>query len=136
MNGKEQKMTLITLWKDRNQKILDPFLFSKIAEDHAKAIGHEDRSKNKGTQLRSFFDEILRLDAQAQGENADWKLILPRVHMIVAKVAYANGRNLVTDSFVKLMKDGIAQIHEPDDLHVFTQFLEAFMGFYKMYKPN
>lgn len=129
-------MTMLTLWKNSEQKILDPLLFSKTADQLAQEIGNEDRNKNKGTQLRRFFDEILRLDSLAQAQDADWNIILPRVHMIVAKVAYAKGRNLVTDSFVTLIREGIDQIHSKEDLRVFTSFLEAFMGFYKMYKPN
>lgn len=130
-------MTMITLWKNSEQKILDPLLFSKIADELAKQVGEEGGEKNnKGSQLRKFFDEILRLDSLAQAQDADWNLILPRVHMVVAKVAYAKGRKLVTDSFVNLMRDGINQINTKEDLRVFTSFLEAFMGFYKMYKPK
>lgn len=129
-------MAMITLWKDTEKKTLDPLLFSREADRLALKIGNEDRNKNKGTQLRRFFDEILRLDSLAQTRDADWDLILPRVHMVVAKVAYARGRNLVTDGFVSLMRDGIDQVRTKEDLHVFTGFLESFMGFYKMYKPN
>ncbi len=102
-------MAMITLWKDTEKKTLDPLLFSREADRLALQIGNEDRNKNKGTQLRRFFDEILRLDSLAQTRDADWDLILPRVHMVVAKVAYARGRNLVTDTFVSLMRDGIDQ---------------------------
>lgn len=56
--------------------------------------------------------------------------------MLIAKVVYAKGRKLVTDSFVKMMKDGINQIHDRKDIQVFTNFLESFMGFYKVHGPN
>lgn len=129
-------MAAIQLWKDREKKELDPLLFSTIADERAEAIGREDRRKNKGTQLRRFFDEVVRLNSQAQSQESDWNLILPQLHMMIAKVAYAKGRGLVTDSFVNLVKDGIHQVKDKDDLKVFANFLESFMGFYKAYKPN
>ncbi len=132
----EDNMYSIELWKDREQKKIDPKLFSETAEEFAREIGQEDRRKNKGTQLRRFFDEIVRLNSQAQAEGSDWDTILPLVHMIVAKAAYAQGRRLVTRSFVDLIKSGINQIKEKDDLQVLTNFMESFMGFYKIYGPK
>jgi CRISPR-associated protein Csm2 len=132
----EINMATIQLWKDRDNKVLDPLLFSVIADERAKAIGNENFRKNKGTQLRRFFDEVIRLNSQAQQREADWYIILPQLHMMIAKVAYAKGRNLVTDSFVNLIKDGIMQVEDRDDLKVFSNFLESFMGFYKTYKPQ
>ena len=126
----------ITLWKDKVKKELDPTLFSKRAEELAKKIGGEDRNANKSTQLRRYYDEIVRLSTQAKVNDADMNMILPQVHMLVAKVAYAKGRKLVTDSFVEMMQSGIGQINDKEDLLVFTNFLESFIGFYKMHHPN
>lgn len=129
-------MTL-QLWKDPVEKKLDPTLFSTQAEEFARQINREStRSTNKGTQLRKFFDEILRLNTLAQARDADWNLILPQVHMLIAKVAYARGRKLVSQSFVDHVREGIAQVENPEDLKVFCNHMEAFMGFYKMYNQN
>jgi len=84
----------LQLWKNREQKKLDPELFSVKAEEFARKINDEStRTINKGTQLRKFFDEILRLNTLAQAKDADWNLILPQVHMVIAKTAYAQGGN-------------------------------------------
>lgn len=128
--------TNIALWKDKANKKLDPTLFSKTAEELAKKIGGEDRNANKSSQLRRYFDETVRLSTQAKASGADMDMILPQVHMLVAKVAYAKGRKLVTDSFVEMMQSGISQINDKDDLLVFANFLESFIGFYKMHHPN
>ncbi len=129
-------MTL-QLWKDPVEKKLDPTLFSTQAEEFARQINQESsRSTNKGTQLRKFFDEILRLNTLAQARDSDWNLILPQVHMLIAKVAYARGRKLVSQSFVDHVREGIAQVENPEDLKVFCNHMEAFMGFYKMYNQN
>jgi CRISPR-associated protein Csm2 len=129
-------MVTINLWKDKANRKLEPTLFSETAEKLAKEIGGEGNNVNKSTQLRRYFDEVVRLTTQAKASGADMDLILPQVHMLVAKVAYAKGRNLVTDSFVQMMKSGISQVESKEDLQVFANFLESFMGFYKMYRPR
>jgi len=129
-------MVTINLWKDRANRKLEPALFSETAEKLAKKIGGEGNNVNKSTQLRRYFDEVVRLTAQAKASGADMDLILPQIHMLVAKVAYARGRNLVSDSFVQMMKSGISQVESKEDLQVFANFLESFMGFYKMYRPK
>jgi len=127
----------LILWKDREKKILDPHLFSTKAEEFARQMNDESgRSMNKGTQLRKFFDEILRLNTLAQAKDADWNLILPQVHMVIAKSAYAQGRKLVSSSFVSHIRQGISQVEDKADLMVFTNHMEAFIGFYKVYNNN
>ncbi len=127
----------LQLWKNREQKKLDPELFSVKAEEFARKINDEStRTMNKGTQLRKFFDEILRLQTLAQAKDADWNLILPQVHMVIAKTAYAQGRKLVSPSFVNHVRQGIEQVESPEDLRIFSNHMEAFMGFYKMYNQN
>jgi len=137
--GRISTMTNIKLWKDKGKQLLDPVLFSKTAEDLARLIGTEgkkDKNKNKNSQVRRYFDEVVRLNTMVQSGDAGMEQILPQVHMLVAKVVYAKGRKLVTDSFVEMMKSGIEQINDQKDLQVFTNFLESFMGFYKVHGPN
>ena len=125
------------LWKNKETGELDPYLFSKEADEFAKKInGEAGRKTNNGSQLRKFFDEIVRLNTLAMSNDSDWKLILPQVHMVVAKVAYAKGRNLVSQSFVDRIRCGIEQVQKPKDLQVLTSYLEAFMGFYKVYNKK
>lgn len=126
----------ITLWKDKENKMLEPTLFSAIAESLAKKIGEEDRNLNKSSQIRRYFDEVVRLSSLAKVKDADMNMILPQVHMLIAKVAYAKGRKLVTESFVEMMKSGIGQVNDKDDLLVFADFFESFIGYYKMYRPK
>lgn len=128
-------MAKIDLWKDKATKKLDPRLFSDTAETLAREIGRE-KNINKSSQLRRYFDEVVRLNTKVKSDGASMDTILPQVHMLLSKVAYARGRNLVTADFVEMMKSGIYQVHDADDLHVFANFLESFMGYYKMYGPK
>jgi CRISPR-associated protein Csm2 len=129
-------MEKIVFWKDREKKLVDPELFSRTAEKLAKETAEEKRS-NKRTQIRKFYDEIDQLAMRSKSPSHKWEHILPRVHMIAAKAAYANGRNkLISDDFLQFLKDSIDQIKEPEDLKLFSNFFEAFMGFYRLYRPG
>jgi len=68
-------------------------------------------------------------------ENID-NIIIPYVNMLIAKAAYAEGRKLVSANFTSFMKDSIAQIRGREDLAVFTNLFEAFMGYYKKYDAS
>ena len=56
--------------------------------------------------------------------------------MLIAKAAYAEAKGSVTSGFTKLIKDFVNEIKEPNDLNVFANFFEAFMGFYRKYGEN
>jgi len=134
-------MTDIRFWKDRAAGTIDPTLFSKKAEDMAKEIAaaHEasrQRKENKRTQIRKFYDEVLRLDNVAQAKPDQWDNVLPQLHMLTAKAAYAKGRELISDGFLDFIKKSVEQIEGKQDLRVFASFFEAFMGFYRMYGPR
>ncbi len=128
-------MYKIELWKDKEKKVVDPSLFSQKAEELAKELGGKGRNINKGTQLRRFFDEVVRFNDMAKGE-MDMEMILPGLHMIIAKAAYAEGRNLVCSGFVTMIRSGIDQIESKKDLQVFTNFFESLIAFYKLHKPD
>ncbi|PIU32807.1 MAG: hypothetical protein COT06_00740 [Syntrophobacteraceae bacterium CG07_land_8_20_14_0_80_61_8] len=53
--------------------------------------------------------------------------------MIIAKAAYAEGRKLVTENFVTFIRESVGQVQSAQDLDIFANLFEAFMGFYKKY---
>ena len=67
---------------------------------------------------------------------SNWNAILAQLHRQLALVHYAKGRNLVTDSFVKMMDELIKAVNNREDLQIITDFLESFMAFYKEYRGN
>jgi CRISPR-associated protein Csm2 len=118
--------------KDPEKPVLKPDLFSKIAEELAGRLAKAGRNSNKRSQIRKFYDEVLRLNALSKANPDDWEYILPYVNMLIAKASYAYGRNtLVNEDFLNFMKEAISQVHYPRDLDVFANFFEAFMGFYR-----
>ena len=66
---------------------------------------------------------------------AEWENIEPLVHMLVAKAAYAQGRKLVSDTFVQFIRSSVHQVKGPKELGVFASLFEAFMGFYRQDCP-
>ncbi|HPJ97165.1 MAG TPA: type III-A CRISPR-associated protein Csm2 [Syntrophales bacterium] len=138
-------MNQVVFYKDKEKKIINPKLFSDVAEQVATDIaksgqtptreGKPKLDRNKRTQLRKFYDEVVRLNGTVKSNPDDWDNVLPYINMLIAKAAYANGRNrLVTDEFVDLLKCCVAQIQNPPDLDVFANFFESFMGFYRQYE--
>jgi len=112
-----------------------PELFSKETEKLAEDLSKEKKA-NKRSQIRKFYDEVVRLNSLAIATPNEWENVLPYVHMLVAKAAYAEGRELVTNEFVGFIKDSVDQVKEKDDLDVFANVFEAFMGFYRKYRPR
>ena len=128
---------MISFYKDKEKRTLDPKLFSDIAMVWADKI-HESggRDSNKRSQLRKFFDEVIRLNSLAKNNPDDWDKILPFVNMVIARAAYAEGRRKVSKEFLELMKNCIGQVQNNKDLDVFANFFEAFMGFYSQHSRN
>jgi CRISPR-associated protein Csm2 len=131
---------MVALWKDKEKRIVDKNLYSKTAEEFALLLAQEQRNNNnlnRRSQIRKFYDEIVKLNnLTRQRPKDEWKNILPLIHILIAKAAYAEGRKLVSENFRIMIKDCINEIDIPDDLEVFTSFFESLMGFYRLYAPK
>ncbi len=127
----------VVFYKDPVKRLIQPTLFSDEAERLARSVaesGKDQRGnlrKNKRSQIRKFYDEVLRLKSEA--ENEEWDNIHPYVNMLNAKAAYALGRDYITNEFLSFIKGSVDQIKRREDLDVFSNLFEAFMGFYKQY---
>lgn len=109
-------------------------LFSDTAKELAIVIaenGRNDKGKNKSTQLRRFYDEVCLWQEKVGHDESKFKENLPFIKMIAAKAAYANGRNLVDDSYLSFIEKGLKQVDSLQKFNTFKTFMEAFMGFYK-----
>ena len=116
-------------------------LFSDIAKAKAAAVfdsgGGKNGSKNKSTQLRRFYDELVmwfekvHFERTPADREAKYTEVAPFIQMLVAKVAYAKGRGHVDDNFEKLFAHVVKEIGDATTLKNAKLFMEAFMGFYK-----
>lgn len=115
---------------------IDPRLFSDIAEEAAKSLGAGSRYKNKPTQLRRFYDELVMLQEKVGSDTSRFEQQLPFIQMLKAKVAYARGRDKVDENFELLMRKVVDEATDPQRLKQAKLFMEAFMAFYKVYGPK
>lgn len=124
----------VRFWKDKSKRQIDPELFSARAEALAKKIFEDGSNKiNKPTQIRKFYDEVVRFDSIVKSNPAEFETMMPYLKMLNAKAAYAMGRDLVSESFKNFISNSLKQIHDKDDFTAFAGLLEAFMGYYKFY---
>lgn len=113
-------------------------LFADIAQEKAARVyeGGAGR-KNKSTQLRKFYDELVmwfdkvNLERSKDAKASKYTDLAPFIKMMNAKVAYAKGRDHVDECFEQMFSHLIRQIDSPDTLKHAKLFMEAFMGFYK-----
>ena len=113
-------------------------LFSDVAEQYAQRIADAGQQrKNRSTQLRGFYDEILNWESRSRVmSDQQFKESIPLIKMLIAKVTYANGRDHVTQEYVDLMRECITQVNDRASLRNCKLFFEAFMGLYKVYGPK
>lgn len=114
-----------------------PDLFDGVARQAARIVG-QDQRRNKNTQIRRFYDELVMWDMRVnhilrEGEDPAQRLkeYLPFIRMMNAKAAYADGRNLVDRNFKNLLGKCLQEVKDPQTLSHCRTFFEAFMGFYK-----
>lgn len=113
-------------------------LFDEVADNAARYIAEASGQKNKSTQLRKYYDELSMWEQKIKQSPDRYNEYLPLIKMLNAKVAYASGRNLVDQNFVDLMRVCLKQLtpEKPEAFKNCKLFFEAFMGFYKVYKPS
>lgn len=118
-------------------------LFADIAESKARIIAEAGGGrKNKSTQLRKFYDELVMwhdkvaFEPDQESKRLKYRELAPYIKMLNAKVAYAKAREHVDECFEKLFAHVIRQIADPVTLKQAKLFMEAFMGFYKAQEKN
>ena len=138
-------MEKIEFWEDKQKGILKATLMDKQAEEWADAVFKDAKrdkrnepQNNKPTQLRRFYDEVLRFDSLLKGNEADnaFEKHLPYIKMLNAKVAYAKGREHVSEKFVEMIKGCVSHVETRDDFDAFKSFFEAFIGYYRFLHPK
>lgn len=129
----------IKFYEDATKKIINMGLMSDDAQKWAVIVSKaglnsrgDKLEKNKISQLRKFFDEATRLSTMIK-DGEDYRNVIPYIKMLKAKVAYAEGRKLVTAEFNDFISRSIAEVKVEDSasFELFLSFFEAFVGFYK-----
>lgn len=127
----------MNFWKDKKNKLIKPDLFSADAENLAKKVAEEGtKTCNKRSQIRKFYDEVLDFSTRIGKDQIEFEKMLPYLKMLNAKAAYAKGRGLISDGFKNFLSHSLQQVNNKDDFEVFAGLFEAFMGYYRLYRPS
>ncbi len=125
----------INFWKEKERELINPELFSSIAQRFAQDVARDDSGEDAPSQIRKFYDEVLRYQSMIKSDE-DFQKLLPFIKMLNAKIAYSSarksmGKNLISKTFKDFLSSSINTIKDRKDFEVFVNFFEAFMGFYK-----
>jgi CRISPR-associated protein Csm2 len=103
--------------------------FDTTAEAIAKEL--EIEQKNKSSQLRRFYDEIIRWSDKHRPGSAkeSFEKDLPFIRMICAQAAYAKTRGHIDANFVAFLQGGVRMITNAEELRTFRSLFEAVIGF-------
>ena len=115
------------------QETPDPGLFDTLAEKVARDLDAEGgrSNKNKPTQIRRFYDELVGWQERIGGDDAKFKQYEAFVRMLNAKVAYAKGRGLVGEEFERWFRECVKSTTSARALDHFRLHFEAVLGFLK-----
>ncbi len=123
-----------SFWKDKANKIPREDLFSDLAAKIALQTNQNGAGKNnKPTQIRKFYDEILKFKKDLLLDKTLFDKKLPYIKMINAKFAYSCARKHITKECKEFFIDCINKIKDYDDFILFSDFFEAFIAFYRQY---
>jgi len=114
-------------------------LFGNVAKNLAEKIARDGKKKmNKQTQIRKFYNEVLRLSQKAENVRAsEYKTkVYPFVIMLKSKVAHAKARELISEEFETMINKCVTQANTKEKMELFKLFFEAFIGFYSTYKEK
>lgn len=102
----------------------------KFAEELFNLEPNIRKKVNKPSQLRRFYDHLVQIDDRVKQVPSDFEVLLPDIRMLNAHIAYAYGRELVSDKFKTKMQELIRSIDgTPKTLHNARLFFEATLGF-------
>lgn len=101
-----------------------------------KTKKNEQKNKNldKYTQLRKFYDELLKIQLKIESDkNIDFKIFLTSIYMLVSKSAYAFARGKLSEKFSSFIEKNVKNITTKDDIDMFVLYYEAILGYVKYF---
>lgn len=114
-------------------------LFDRHAEAIARQLRASGGKSNKSSQIRRFYDELLRWEANIRNQpegvrEQAFNQALPFIRMINARAAYAAGRDndkakLVDDNFTKFLRAMLDRVTDYTSLRHACTLFEAVIGF-------
>ena len=119
----------IKYFEDKSKGIVNRDLFTKVAESWVDEIAKS--GKISLTQIRKFFDEVLKRKIAIETGASTFDRELPYILMLKAKVTYARARGNVNEAFKKFIENSLSAIKDKNDFWVFVDFFESVIAYSK-----
>lgn len=93
---------------------------------------------DKVTQLRKFFHRIKSMDIRLKGKKSEETLEYSEIALLLPELAYAKGRNLISQDFYDIMKSSLQRekLKTVGDFKKLVSFLSAILAYQKMRKKR
>lgn len=103
-------------------------MFDGDAQKVADVLKRGQSRTNKSSQIRRFYDELLRYRSHVQDQEG-LERVLPFIRMLNARAAYAMSRDLVDANFREFLRTLLGQIKDKTTLRNACTTFEAVIGF-------
>lgn len=133
-------------YQDNQSKtvVISPIIFndkkglaSLIRDDamvYAEQIIKNRGSRDNYTQIRKYYDELVRIQQQSLGcDEESYKKYLPSIYIVAAKASYAVSKKSLTQSFGNFIEKNVKNVNTKDDLNSCIMLFEAVLGYLKFY---
>lgn len=101
---------------------------------YAEQIMKYRGSRDNYTQIRKYYDELVRIQQQAVGSNEEgFKKFLPSIYIVAAKASYAISKKALTQSFGNFIEKNVKSVNKKEDLNDCIMLFEAVLGYLKFY---
>lgn len=114
---------------------LDPAFYAPEGKA-AHVVALNVKNTMKVTQLRKFFGHIKQIEAKIKGKKNEETFDPTHLYILMPELAYALGRNLISQDFYELMKICLSpkKIKTIGDFRRFVEFFSAILAYHKMVK--
>lgn len=130
--------------KKGKQVVISPIVFndkkglaSLIRDDamvYAEQIMNNRGSRDNYTQIRKYYDELVRLQQQSILCNEEsFTKYLPSIYIMAAKASYAVSKKTLTQSFGNFIEKNVKSVNTKEDLNSCIMLFEAVLGYLKFY---
>lgn len=130
--------------KKGKQVVISPIVFndkkglaSLIRDDamvYAEQIMNNRGSRDNYTQIRKYYDELVRLQQQSILCNEEsFTKYLPSIYIVAAKASYAVSKKTLTQSFGNFIEKNVKSVNTKEDLNSCIMLFEAVLGYLKFY---
>ena len=125
--------------EDSDKTIIKESLVTEFAQKVAEASAKNGLAANA---LRNFYDAVKdietrlgRMETLSEKENA-FRVHLPLIKMLTAKVAHAKGRKKIPEVFEKFLRECIKNVTSLADFEAFLLIFEAVAGWHTMFSKE